>query len=44
MSNDIKENIKIGKKFFDFVLANYNLAIEKEQLQSYYLQLVNNDL
>jgi len=44
ISNDIKENIKIGKKFFDFVLANYNLAIEKEQLQSYYLQLVNNDL
>ena len=41
ISNDINENIKIGEKFIDFVIANYDMHIEKRRLKKYYTQLVN---
>jgi len=42
ISNDITENIEIGNKFIEFVVSNYDLAHEKEQLQAYYYQIINN--
>ena len=34
------ENTKIGNKFLDYVIDNYDLNIEKEKLQNYYLKLI----
>ncbi|SVC25661.1 uncharacterized protein METZ01_LOCUS278515, partial [marine metagenome] len=42
ISNDVKVNTEIGKKFVNFVLINYELNIEKKQLQNYYIDLINN--
>ena len=40
ISNNIKQNIKIGEKFIDYAVSNYDLSIEKENLQQYYLNLI----
>jgi len=40
ISNNIKQNIKIGEKFIDYAVSNYDLSIEKENLQKYYLNLI----
>lgn len=40
ISNHIKQNIKIGEKFIDYAVSNYDLSIEKENLQKYYLNLI----
>ena len=40
ISNNIKQNIKIGEKFIDCAVSNYDLSIEKENLQKYYLNLI----
>ena len=42
MSNNIDENTMIGNKFIDIVYDKFELTIEKELLQSFYLQLINN--
>jgi len=40
ISNNIKQNIEIGEKFIDYAVSNYDLSIEKENLQQYYLNLI----
>ena len=40
ISNNIKQNIKIGEKFIDYAVSNYDLSIERENLQQYYLNLI----
>ena len=40
ISNNIKQNIKIGEKFINYAVSNYDLSSEKENLQQYYLILI----
>ena len=40
VSNDIKNNIKLGKKFVNHIINHHDLKIESKLLQKYYLRLL----
>tara|TARA_Y100001970_G_scaffold255773_1_gene332801 strand:- start:23 stop:1150 length:1128 start_codon:yes stop_codon:yes gene_type:complete len=41
LSNDKKFNQEIGRKFINYVKKNYDLSIEKNKLEKYYIEIVS---
>ncbi len=40
MSNNRTENYKVGFKFYNYVVANHNLSIEKNSVQNFYKKII----